>query len=348
MPHYRLALIGFGNVGQAFAKLLLRKEPSLKEKRDLTIAVTGIYTRHHGTIADSQGIDLRSALALSKEGAPIGDAHFNDAIHFLETCEADVLVENSSVNVIDGQPALSYMLAALNKSMHVITANKGPIVHAYEQLVQTAQKKGRQIRFESTVMDGTPIFSLWRETLPASTLLGFRGILNSTTNLVLSLMEDGQSFDAAVKQAQAIGIAETDPSGDLEGWDAAIKTAVLIRVLMGIAYTPQQVQRTGITAIDSNDIREAKERGRRIKLICEMKIDDGRICASVRPERISSEDPLFQICGTSTAVAFKTDVLGPLTIGAENPSPDTTAYGLLADLLNLHAHDQVREAHKSV
>jgi len=335
MPHRRLALIGFGNVGQAFARLLLRKKTTLEKNADLTFSIAGIFTRSHGAVCHEDGIDIAAALERAASGQKIGTSDFDDALAFLDECEADILVENSSVNVVNGEPARTYMLTALQKGMHVITANKGPIVHAYEDLVETAKNNQRQIRFESTVMDGTPIFSLWRAALPAAELHGFRGILNSTTNLVLGLMEEGMPLRAAVQRAQDLGIAETDPSGDLEGWDAAIKVAALIRVLLKTPFTPQQVAREGISRISRDAVQQVRQEGRRIKLVCEMRRDGDRIHAQVQPMDIGADDPLFQINGTSTAVTFYTDVLGALTIGAQDPTPDTTAFGLLADLISL-------------
>ena len=337
MRKIRLALIGFGNVGRAFATLLERKRGALELTYNLDASVVGIFTRTHGAASSQDGLNLQSLLDLAASGKPIGSPdRFNNAMDFIHRCDADVLVENTSVNVVDGEPALSYMLEGLQRGMHIITANKGPIVYAHAHLREAAESAGKQIRFESTVMDGVPIFSLWRETLPGASLTGFRGILNSTTNLVLSLMEDGLDLSAAVKQAQDLGIAETDPSGDLQGWDAAIKVAALVRVLLDIPFSPRSVRREGIEKISLEDVHQARQDGQRWKLLCEMNREEGEIQASVRPVLLTEADPLYQIMGTSTAVTFSTDVLGPLTISAKDPTPNTTAYGLLADLISLY------------
>jgi homoserine dehydrogenase len=215
-----------------------------------------------------------------------------------------------------------------------ITANKGPIVHGYRELKDLALAHGGRFLFESTVMDGAPIFSLWREALPGAELQSFRGVLNSTTNLILTLVEDGHTFDEALNHAQSIGIAESDPSGDIEGWDAAVKVAALVTVLMDIPTTPQEIEREGIGKLTVADVNTAKQDGHRWKLICNAQRDGEKAHASVRLEKIDNSDPFYSVMGTSSAVSFSSDVLGDLTIIEENPGPHTTAYGLFADMLN--------------
>ena len=218
--------------------------------------------------------------------------------------------------------------------MHAVTANKGPIVHAYHELTALAARHGVHFYHESTVMDGAPIFSLFRGALPAAQLKSFRGILNSTTNLILGRMENGASFDEAVQYAQEIGIAETDPSGDVDGWDAAIKVSALATVLMDVPLKPGQVDRTGIGGLTSGDIAQAQAAGKRWKLTCSATRTDSGVTARVAPELIGPESPLFGVSGTSSIVQFETDVLGQLSVVEDNPGPHTTAYGLLADFVN--------------
>jgi homoserine dehydrogenase len=244
------------------------------------------------------------------------------------------LFENSPVNHHTGQPAVEHLRMALEHGMHAITANKGPVVHAYRELTELAQQKGRRFLFESTVMDGAPIFSIFRGPLPAAELRGFLGILNSCTNLLLERMEEGQSFDEAVAYAQSIGIAETDPSADIDGWDAAIKVAALVTVLMGIPLKPQQVDREGIRGITSEMLAEARQAGERWKLVCRVQRTGELVSARVKPQRVSPLSPLYSISGTSSYVQFEMDVLPGLGIVESNPGPETTAYGLLADLIN--------------
>ncbi|MBF8256572.1 MAG: hom [Anaerolineales bacterium] len=310
MTTYNLALLGFGNVGRAFAQLLLRKRESLAREFGLEWRVVAIAARRAGAAIDPSGIDLEQALHAVENG--------------------DTLAPLSA------RPAPTSMdeFIGLEAGMHVITANKGPVVHAFRELRDLARRRSRHFYFESSVMDGAPIFSLWRTALPGARLQSFRGILNSTTNLILTLMEDGQTFDEAVAQAQTIGVAETDPSGDILGWDAAVKVAALATVLMDSPLLPQQVERQGIEGITPSLLREAREQGRRWKLICQADGADGVLRARVAPEQIGPDDPLYGVNGTSSSITFVSDVLGRLTVTEENPGPDTTAYGLLADFIN--------------
>ncbi len=339
MKKIKLALVGFGNVGKAFARLLMRKENILLEQFDAAISVTGIATGRHGLAIDPAGIDLRRALALADGGGSLAalSAQISPVgvLEFIDQCPADILFENSPVNHNTGQPAVDYLKAALEKGMHTVTANKGPVVHAFSELTALAQRKKRRFMYESTVMDGAPIFSLFRGPLPAAELRGFQGILNSCTNLIIGLMEDGKSFEEAVAYAQSIGIAETDPSADVDGWDASIKVSALSTVLMGVPLKPHQVDRTGIRGISPAMIAEARQAGERWKLVCSARRDGAGIQARVAPQRVAPGSPLFSINGTSSYVQFELDVLPGLGIVEGNPGPETTAYGLLADMINI-------------
>jgi homoserine dehydrogenase len=208
------------------------------------------------------------------------------------------------------------------------------VVHAHRQLSDLAQASGRKFYFESTVMDGAPIFSLFRGALPAARLLSLRGVLNSTTNLILSRMEAGETFDQAVAYAQAIGIAETDPSGDIDGWDAAIKVAALVTVLMDIPFKPAQVERQGIRGITPSEIERARAQGKRWKLVCSAEREGDEVRARVAPQMVGVDSPMYGVDGTTSIVQFETDVLGLLSVIESDPGPHTTAYGLLADFLN--------------
>ena len=338
MAHFQLALIGFGNVGQALTRLLLRKQNDLEQSYGVSFSVTGIATGRHGSAIDPQGLDLERALALIAGGQrldelsrlPVPATTFD----FLQTCPAQVLFENSPVNHHTGQPAIDHLRLALELGMHAITANKGPVAHAYRDLSGLAAARGRRFLFESAVMDGAPIFSLFREALPGARLLGFRGILNSCTNLILTRMEAGESFAEAVAYAQSIGITETDPNADVDGWDAAIKVAALAAVLMDAPLVPQQVERHSIREITPAQIAGARQSGQRWKVVCSARRgDDGKISGRVAPELVSASSPLYSINGTSSYVQFELDVLPGLGIVENDPGPETTAYGLLADFL---------------
>jgi homoserine dehydrogenase len=337
MPHYHLALLGFGNVGRAFARLLQRKETELKEKYDITFSVTGIATGRHGYAVNPNGLDLEKVLRLVENGQPlsaISKTPISDSLDFVHSVPADVLFENSPVNHHTGEPAITYLRAALERNMHAITANKGPVVYAYRELTELAQTKDRKFYFESTVMDGAPIFSLFRSALPATHLSSLRGILNSTTNLILGRMENGETFEAAVQYCQRIGLAETDPSGDVDGWDAAIKVAALVTVLMGVPLKPLEVDRTGIRGITPESIAAANADGKRWKLVCTAARDGITVKGRVAPELVSPSSPLYSVEGSSSIVEFHTDTLSSISIVEGNPGPETTAYGLLADFIN--------------
>jgi len=327
---YPLALLGFGNVGRAFVRLLQRKTDELRQKYAVGWRITGVATRRMGWLANPGGFAADALLAAQTEHA----IHTTDVQQWLAAAQAGVLFEITSLNAQTGQPAIGHLRAGLEHGAHAITANKGPLVHAYAELRDLAAAKGRRFLFESTVMDGAPIFSLFREALPGANLLRFRGILNSTTNFILSEMEAGRSFDDALKQAQAIGIAETDPSADVDGWDAAVKVSALATVLMGIPLKPQDIEREGIRGLTGEAVRAARNAGNPYKLVCRAEREGNRVRAAIRPEQVPVTDPLASVSGTSSLVHFETDTLAGLTITEHNPGPETTAYGLLADFIN--------------
>jgi homoserine dehydrogenase len=339
MKQYKLAFLGFGNVGRALAELLIRKQDDISQMSGVTFSVIGIATRNHGFAVDYGGIDLNRAIELSRSGKPMTSlsnpqTHITKSLDFIQSCGADVLFETTPVSYEDGQPAVEYIRTALSAGMHVFSANKGPVVHAYQDLTALARSKGVKFYFESAVMDGAPVFGLFRETLPAARISAFQGVLNSTTNLILSRMEGGESFDEAVQYAQSIGIAETDPSGDIDGWDAAIKVGALAAVMMGVPTKPQDVDRRGIRDITLEDIRHARSEERRWKLICSASWVGDVLHCKVAPKMVGIDSPLYGVQGTTSILQIESDVLGKLSIIEEDPGPHTTAYGLLADFLN--------------
>jgi len=228
---------------------------------------------------------------------------------------------------------VEHLRAALEHGAHAITANKGPIVHAYGELKQLAAAHGKRLLFESTVMDGIPIFSLFQENLPVIHIQGFRGILNSTTNVILSGMEEGLSFEASLRKAQEIGVAETDARHDIEGWDAAVKVAALVIVLMGEKIQLANVQREGIAKLTGEQVRAARAEGTPYKLVCSARRTSSGVTARVAPERVPQNDPLAWVAGTSSIVYFETDIFPGLCITEDNPGLYATAYGMLADFI---------------
>jgi len=346
--HFDLILVGFGNVGKAFAQLLLEKSSSLKLQYGFTFRVTGIHTNRHGSAINPGGLELQQALNLVQAGGSLQtmdtSGFSGTTLDFISRCPGDVLVENSPLNPQNGRPALDHIQFALQKGLHAITANKGPVVYGYSELMQLAVAQNKLFMFESAVMDGAPIFSLFRgkhAPLAGARLLGFDGILNSCTNLLLELMENGKSFDEAIQIAKSMGLTETDPSFDVDGWDASVKVAALATVLMGMPLTPHQVDRTGIRGITPQMLAEVREAGERWKLVCTAEVAEGKLHARVHPERVGKDSPFYSVGGPSSIVRFKLDVLPALGILETDPSPKTTAFGLLHDLIFIAQSDDV-------
>ncbi|HSQ38544.1 MAG TPA: homoserine dehydrogenase [Anaerolineales bacterium] len=341
---YNLAFIGFGNVARSLTRLLIRKQSVLEQDYGITFSVTGIATGKHGFAVNPKGLDLNQTLALVESGQSITSitnyqSPISSSLDVITHSSADFMFENSPVNYETGQPAIEHVRAALNAGMHVSTANKGTVVHGYQELTALAKSKGKKFLFESTVLGGTPLFSTFREAFPAAELLSFKGIINATTNIILSRMEDGETFDQAVKYCQSIGIAETDPSGDVDGWDASIKVAALVTVLMKTPLKPQQVDRKGIRSITPEMVKQAKAEGKRWKLVASAERDGETVRARVAPELVEASSPLYGMMGSSTGLTFRTDVLPDYSISvSERPGmkggPDETAYGLFADFIN--------------
>jgi homoserine dehydrogenase len=320
-------------VNQALVRLLQKKAPDLRE-RGIAWRITGVATRKMGWVADENGLDPAVLLSDSVAAQSRAEASAPHEVRsWLGLAKADVLFEATSLSPRDGQPAIDHIRVALEMGAHAITANKGPIVHAYEELNSLSIARGRKFLFESTVMDGVPIFSLFRENLPAVHLLGFRGILNSTTNVILGGIEEGLSFEESLVSVQELGIAESDASNDIDGWDAAVKVAALIRVLMGVPVRLEEIQREGIGKLSEQAVRAARAQGKPYKLVCRAQRTDQGMAASVRPEQVPLNDPLAWVAGTSSIVYFETDIFPGLAITENNPGLEATAYGMLADFV---------------
>jgi homoserine dehydrogenase len=314
----------------------------LRDRHGIAFCITGIASRRLGWIADPRGLAAASLLALNSDSAadtsrakapaPHNPAPHKSVREWLAAARADVLFEATSLNIESGQPAVEHIRAALEHGAHAITANKGPIVHAYRELRDLAAKQAKRFLFESTVMDGVPIFSLF-DQLPAIHLQGFHGILNSTTNVILSQMEEGLTFDQALKKAQELGVAETDAIHDIEGWDAAVKTAALITVLMDVPMRLDQIHREGIRDLTPQAVRAAKRDGWPFKLVCRARRTARGVEARVAPEKVLSTQPMARISDSSSYIYFETDIFPGLAIAEENPGLYATAYGMLADFV---------------
>jgi len=341
--NYNIAFIGFGNVARALARLLDRKRDLLQSKYDITYSVTGIATGSHGFAVNPDGIDIQQALSLVESGqsiSPLSTFHVEDSLAVIQHSQATVMFENSPVNTQTGQPALDHIRTALNLGMHAITANKGPVVHGYRELTALAESKRKKFRFESAVLGGAPVFSVMREAFPLAEISSFKGIFNATTNIILSRMENGESYEDAVKYCQSIGVAETDPTNDVDGWDAAIKVAALVTVLMDTRLTPQQVNPIGIRGITPEMIAKAKAEGKRYKLVCSAEKIGDKVNANVAPQLVDSSSPLYGMMNSSTGLTLRTDVILDYSITlSEKPGmqggPVETAYGLFADFVSV-------------
>jgi len=354
MIYLDLLLVGFGNVGQRFARLLEEKSVRLRGDYDLSWRVVGIATKHHGTAYDARGLDIVKALRLAEAAAPLGALIGAESGRTLSpeasglelikhaTAEAKarrlqhlVVVETTLLDIERGQPATEHVMAALRGGAHVITANKGPVAFAHREIMSTSEVERRRFLFEGAVMDGIPVFNLVRETLPAVDIVGFRGIINTTAQFVLTAMESGRTYDEALAEMQAEGIAEADPSMDVDGWDAAAKTAALVNVLMRGAVTPRTIDRAGIRGLTPEDMQQAVRRGKRIRLVASAGRRDGQIVARVAPVELDASDPLAALGGRQNQIVLDTDILGPIGIQQLDGGLVQTAYALLSDLVTL-------------
>jgi homoserine dehydrogenase len=333
MKIYRLCFLGFGNVGRALARLLVSKSNELRENYGIEWEIAGVATRRMGWRASENAIDVAKLLAGNDRNDETAAVAGID--EWLALAKPDVVFETTSLNPETGQPAIEHLKKALQSGAHAITANKGPIVYAYDELSKIAVAQGRRLMFESTVLDSAPVFSLFRETLPAVKIRGFSGVFNSTTNVILETMEEGRSFAEGVKTAQELGVAETDPSHDVDGWDSIMKVCAIARVILRAPLLPADVRREGIRGLDSATLQAARAEGKPFKLLSKATVNaDGSVTAFVRPEQIALNDPLGGVRGTSLAIHFELDTIPGLTIISHRPNLQSTAYGLLADFVN--------------
>lgn len=335
MKHYNLGFLGFGNVGRTLARLLVAKSAELRELYEIEWSITGVATRGMGWLSTPEGFQVSSLLSNSLEESS-HPARSTGITEWLLGARPDVVFETTSLNHETGQPAIDYLTAVLQSGSHAVTANKGAVVYGYDELSKLATAAGKRFFFESTVLDSAPVFSLFRETLPAVKLRGFSGIFNSTSNVIIETMEAGRSFDEGVKTAQELGITETDPAHDVDGWDASVKICALAKVLMKLSLKPSEVRREGIRSLSTQKLQAARAEGKPYKLVARAKLGENvsSLNASVKPEQLASTDPLGNVRGTSLAVHFELDMMPGLTITSHRPNLQSTAYGLLADFFN--------------
>ncbi|MGI9105326.1 MAG: homoserine dehydrogenase [Pyrinomonadaceae bacterium] len=334
MKTFNLCFLGFGNVGRALVRLLHEKSAAMREDFGIEWRVTGVGTRRMGWLAQAEGLPVERLLAGEVVVGGQDSMQPSNVREWLAAARCEVMFETTSLVPLTGQPAIEHARAALESGAHVVTANKGIIVHAYHDLSALARERGRRFLFEATVAD-MPIFSLFCECLPTAKLLAFRGIFNSTTNIIIEEMEQGRSFAQGVQRARLLGVTETDPAYDVDGWDSAVKTCALATVLMNAPLRLEEIEREGMRGLDVDSVRAARAAGTPFKLVSRARlVSGGRVVASIRPEQIAPGDPLAAVNGASLLVHFELDMLPGLTLTAHQPDLQSTAYGLLADFIN--------------
>ena len=343
MKELKLALLGFGNAGQAFGRMLLDHEEEIIRTYDTKVMVTAIATGSRGNLVCAEGVDLQRALAdLDTEKGGCG--RFTDeaarstmtTMEIVEQADFDVLVEMTPLNIFTGQPAISHIEGAFRRGKHAVTANKGPIAWAYRRLRDMAKSAGVQFYYETTVMDGTPVFNLVEHTLKMAKVTEVSGILNSTTNFILEELEAGADYDDIMARGRAMGFIEADPAMDIEGYDAAAKITALLNVLMDAGITPDQVDRKGIEDITVEDIQAAAARGKVIKLLCRgVRLEDGSVRATVKPEEVDRSDMLASVNSTTSVVSLTTNLMKKVSVVEHEPEIEQTAYGVFGDVLRV-------------
>jgi homoserine dehydrogenase len=306
-------------VGRAFARLLET------QRKVFPFRIVAIHTLRHGSAFDQRGLPIDPAF-----GPRCGSIE-----EFLDRARPEMVIEITTLNPATGEPALSHIRAAFARSMHVITANKGPIAHAYADLVDEARRANVEFRFESIVMDGAPVFNLVRNNLPGCKILGFTGVVNSTTNVVIQALENGHTLAEGIAEAQRIGIAEADASYDIEGWDAAAKTAALANVLMNARLTPLDVDRRGIGKLTPEKLAELKKQGKRVRLVARARIVADAVKLRVRAEVLDDTDILASVRGTSNILVLDTDLMGKVGTVELSPGVEQTAYGIFSDVVDI-------------
>jgi len=334
----KLILIGFGTVGQGLAELLIEKKLELKDKHGLDCTVVGISDMLKGSCYDPNGIDLEAALAKAAAGEPLSSLPGGcdwDALTMINSADADVMCEITYTDIKTGQPATDHIRAALARGMSVTTTNKGPTALASQELAELAAANDARFLFEGTVMAGTPLLNLIRETLAGSEITEMQGILNGTTNFILTRMEGGMDYTAALAEAQDLGYAEAVPDADVLGLDALAKVTILANNVFGASLRPADSPCEGITKITPAQIEAAAAEGKKYKLIGRVWRDGAAVRASVGPQLVDNSHPLAGVGGATNAMTITTDTLGDVTIVGPGAGRRETGFALLIDLIHL-------------
>jgi homoserine dehydrogenase len=339
----KIALIGFGTVGQGLCEILISKQDELKTKYGFDHSIVAISDLVKGSVYAEDGLDVKECLYLIDNDQSLTEYTAGpcvtgwDSLKTITHTNADVICELTFTDLVSGEPASTHCRTAFSSKKHVVTSNKGPAALFYNQLLSLAELNGVQFRIEGTVMSGTPVLNLVDGPLTGCRIFGFKGILNGTTNYILTGMEAGTSFETMLKKAQELGYAEVDPTGDIEGFDAMAKVIILANVIMGQNFKSGDVQRQGIAQITPTMIEEAKSKNTRWKLIGSVEINKNGDCnARVLPELVPLSHPLAGVSGATNALTFKTDLLGDVTIVGAGAGKIETGFSILNDILAIH------------
>ncbi len=344
---YKLGLIGCGTVGQGLLEILKNKRDYLKNKLEFELKVVAISDKLKGSLLIPAGIDLERLLRLLDEGKRISDYlegtsnenEQTDPLEMIEKCDAHIIAELTYTDIKTAEPATSYIKKALQTGKHVVTSNKGPAALYYPELKKLAHENNLTFRIEGTVMSGTPVFNLFENGFSGNKIREIKGILNGTTNFILSKMEEeNMDYEDALILAQKLGYAEADPTADVEGYDALAKIVILSNVLLDGNIKPSDAEREGITSLSKEEILKTKDEGFRYKLIASTKKENGQIEASVSPQKLPLSDPLAEIMGANNALTFDLDLLGKVTIQGPGAGKIETGYSILTDMLAIHRH----------
>jgi homoserine dehydrogenase len=338
----KLALIGFGVVGQGLAEIIKDKGEALREDLNLNLTIVAISDAMKGSIYHPDGLDPAKALQVIRESGTLDNYPDQEGLirgwnsfQTIQETNADTIVEVTFTDVITGQPAINHCKAAFESGKNVVMSNKGPVAMAYTELSTLATKHGVRWGFEGTVMSGTPALRMPLVTLAGNEIKEIRGILNGTTNYILTKMEEGLTYEVALKEAQELGYAEADPTSDVEGFDALYKIVILANVVMNVPLKKEDVSCQGISNITLDDVQKASSEGKRWKLIARIKKEGDHVTANIGPETISITDPLASVLGASNAITYECDLAGPITLIGAGAGRTETGFSLLIDLINI-------------
>jgi homoserine dehydrogenase len=320
-------------VGQSFAKLLLSRSADLYSQHGIKPRIVACVDNRGSAVAPA-GLDLRRLLDAKKTKGTVGayekDGGKFNPLQVIESVDAEVMLECTPTNLTDGEPGTSHIITAMRTGKHVISVNKGPLALAFPSLIELADYNGVMFRFSGTVGGGTPILEFAKRCLKGDRITSFKGILNGTTNYILSKMEEGLTYESALQDAAKKGYAEANPSLDVDGFDAAAKLVIMANWVMGMKVTMKDVKRTGITKVTVVDVKKATQRGNAIKLIAAC--DSRKL--EVSPTEVAKTDP---ICVNSTlnAVTFSSEHSGQQTIIGRGAGGIETASAVLRDLIEI-------------